>query len=857
MGSYIRRLYLAILCVSIIVVDGSSGIAFGQERSAGDLINRLDRDGDGGLSLDEVPSRLQRLRDNFDLLDRNGDGRITASELDAVRRQRQGSASTPATPDKTPVQDAGPATVPSGGGTEAIRARMQQAITNKELPGAVVLFMHNGVVVFEEAYGFANLESKRPQRVDDLFNLGSTSKPLAMTTIMTQIAEGKLSLEDSIARWYPQYAAAKLVSGTAAKRLPVVREMMSHVSGTFANKCGNRRDLFLLYRFGHTLKESADAIAAKPLVSQPGESFCYGGPSMQVLGRVVELITGEEFDAVAKARVLSPLRMDDTFYRTSQDLGDRITVIYEKSSGGGLQRSRRMRNPRGDPFILVPGGVYSTAHDLARFLQAHLQGGVFDGQRILPEELVREMRRNQIGSLSTDFGDPALGEGSSAALGEIEGYGLGWILDEIGADGRGRVFSHGGIWGTYIWGDVEAQLGAVLLTQTPLPNTTKVWNDILGMARTAWGTGEAEGTGKAATGVWQPEVRQIGRLDTKYIDPEILSSENLMVFQDQGGSIWIGKLDPTNGLLQSGDGKDILLGSGAFNLLESFNGPEFGLDARGWSVFFTKTHGGIPQIWRARLNGEKSEAMPLTTDGQRRQSILASKNAQAASIKLIYVQGKRGDGRFFWSDEDRPTTETPVVRVKGTDSPRWIDDTLQFVFAESDGADAGQLKLVDTATGNVRTITSDTGVKSFAYGWKAPEYRGEILVLAMVDQKAVGVWRDTGKSHWERIATLTAPPEARYGNVGSPEPLVSQGRSYVSLVLKDGTSGRFRDSEVWILGIEADQDKRFARRVDDGRSPMMRSDPETFVGDNEIFVYYNVYRRSAIEVHRARTGLGK
>jgi CubicO group peptidase (beta-lactamase class C family) len=262
--------------------------------------------------------------------------------------------------------------------------------------------------------------------------------------------------------------------------------MMSHTSGTFALKCGTRRDLSLLYMFNHTLAESAQAIAEKPLVYQPGEGFCYGGPSMQVLGYIAAKIAGQAFDEMAKTRVFSRLKMNDTFYRSESDLSMRISVIYEKR-GNDLRRSRRFRNPSGDQFILVPGGIYSTAHDLSRFVQAHLQGGVLDGERILPESLVVEMRRNQIGDLSMDLGNPLAGERNSAALGEIQGYGLGWILDDLQPDGSARVFSHGGAWGTYIWGDIDAQLGAVLLTQIPLPDATPVWNDVLHIVRGIWG----------------------------------------------------------------------------------------------------------------------------------------------------------------------------------------------------------------------------------------------------------------------------------------------------------------------------------------------------------------------------------
>jgi hypothetical protein len=475
---------------------------------------------------------------------------------------------------------------------------------------------------------------------------------------------------------------------------------------------------------------------------------------------------------------------------------------------------------------------------------------------VLPEELVQEMRRNQIGDKETNFGDPSIGDRNSAALGEIEGYGLGWILDEVAPDGRARVFSHGGAWGTYIWGDVEAQLGAILLTQIRLAHATPVWNDILRVARATWTAG---GAGGGEAGDWKPEVKRMGAAGFQYIDPEILSSEDLMTFQDPSGSVWIGRLDPASGLFRAADGRDVLMDRGALSLRESYNGPEFGVDAGGWSLFYTKNKDGVPQVWRSRLVGGKPEAAAVTADRQRRQSILASKNAQAATTRLLYIQGRLGNGHFYWLDMDRPGSETPVVRLKEVDSPRWIDDTQQFVFAETGGSDGGQLKLVDTTTGRGRTITNDAGVKTFAYGWKAPEYGGQILVLALVDYRAVGVWRDTGKQYWERIATLTPPAGSRYGNLGSPEPLVAQGRSYVSLVLKDAnTRGRFRDSEVWILGIDADPKNRFARRIDDGRSPVMRTDPESYVGEKEIFIYYNaVSQGSGFEIHRARTGLRK
>lgn len=854
-----RRHHLVSLFRTTAILVSASIISLNScaanSKSTGNLVDRLDRNGDGALSPHEIPSQMKRLHNSFDIVDANGDGKITASELNAIAGQRQSKGATSpkqSTPEIKQPQTSVPAA--TGEGADAIRARLQRAINDKELPGAVVMFIQGGKVVFEEVYGYADREAKREQRIDDLFNLGSTSKPLAMTTVMTQVEKGYISLDDKVSRWMPQYDNKKLVNGSQAKRSPTVREMMSHTSGTFAGKCGERRDMSLLYMFRRKLKESAEAIAAKPLVYQPGEDFCYGGPSMQVMARVIEKITGKDFDEVAKAEVFSPTGMEDTFYRTNNDLSDRIPVIYEKS-GSGLKRSRRTRNPKGDPFILAPGGIFSSAHDLARFVQMHLQDGELDGKRILSKQLTQEMRRNQIGDNETDFGDPSIGERNSAALGEIEGYGLGWILDEVDSDGYGQVFSHGGAWGTYIWGDKQTQLGAILLTQTPLTYATPVWNDVLNIARKTWTGGY---THASKPEYWKAEVQQMGKPGNHYIDPEILDIEGLMTFQDKSGGVWVAGLDPVSGLFSTADGMETLMDSGAMSLRQTYNGPEFGVDGNGWAVYYTKSHNGIPQIWRARSVDGKLESKALTADKQRRQSVLASKNANTDATSLIYVQGQLGDGQFYWLNESRPTTETSIVRLKGVDSPRWIKDSLKFVYAESDGKDAGQLKLVDTVTGKVRTITHDEGIKAFAYGWKAPEYNGDTLVLALVDYKAIGIWRDTGDNYWQRIATLTPPTASRYQYFGSPEPFVLKGKSYISLVLKDSnTRGRFKDSEVWVMSIDADPARRFVRRVDDGKPQVMRSDPETFVGENEVFLYYNAVGADKVyEIYRARTGLG-
>jgi dienelactone hydrolase len=325
------------------------------------------------------------------------------------------------------------------------------------------------------------------------------------------------------------------------------------------------------------------------------------------------------------------------------------------------------------------------------------------------------------------------------------------------------------------------------------------------------------------------------------IDPEILQSKAVLVFQNSRGAILLDHLDPRTGLADTGKPR-IALDGAAANLRQTFNGPEFGTDAKGWSVFYTKANGEELQIWQARLVDGKPQTAPIFRDGLRRQSVLASKSAGAPSTRLIYIKGDLKDGAFHWVDVATPERETRIVRTMGVDSPRWIDETLSFVFAEAEGPDRGQIKLHDTESGRTVLVSRDEGVKSFAYGWKAPEFNNEILILALVDHVAIGIWRQTDAEKWERIQTITPPAESRHKVLGSPEPLVCAGRSYISAVIKsEGGTMRFRDSEVWLFGVNPANAKPYAARVDAGDGDHTRSDPETLTVGGTVHIYYNVF----------------
>ncbi len=321
---------------------------------------------------------------------------------------------------------------------------MQDAVEQGTIPGAAISVLHHGETILEE--GFA------PQRADGVFHIASCAKTLAATTVAILIDEGRLSLDDPVSRWIPGIAGA------------TVRHLLSHSAGLFANEGRNSLQSDLLRNSRLTLRESVLGIAAQPLAYTPGEGTAYSDAGLMVAGRIAEIVAGQEFDEVMRTRLLDPLGMSDTFYRTDRNLSERMAITFHRS-GGGWQRAALQPRLHPDGLIKVGGGLFSTARDLARFLRFHLDS----------PPLGLEMRRDQTGGRWKK--DPMGGENA--------GYGLGWQLGEIAENGAARVFFHAGAFGTLMWADAEAQLGAVLLTQAPIMNVYGFWRELVAFIRRA------------------------------------------------------------------------------------------------------------------------------------------------------------------------------------------------------------------------------------------------------------------------------------------------------------------------------------------------------------------------------------
>jgi CubicO group peptidase (beta-lactamase class C family) len=386
-----------------------------------------------------------------------------------------------------------PRALPEAAGMSAprlkrIRPVLDSAVARGEVAGVVTLLVRDGKVVALDSSGYADREAKTPMRSNAIFRLASMSKAVTSVAAMILIEEGRLLLSDPVSKYIPSFAKQRVavLSGPdsapeiryePARRGITVRDLMTHRSGiTYGFAAG---PIAKMYRdsgvtdgiaVDHlTLAMNADRIAGLPLVHQPGTRFTYG-LNTDVLGRIIELVSGQPLDRFFEERIFMPLRMHDTFFNTPDAKAGRIATPYNTDEKGELRLmadqvqhvGERLvmggKGSRGSGMYFSGGaGLFGTAGDYARFLQMLLNGGELEGARILGPRTVALLTRNQHADLATRP------EGSGFSLG------FGVVLDaglNGGYDSEG-TFSWGGAYGTSFWVDPKERLIGVMMLQNP------------------------------------------------------------------------------------------------------------------------------------------------------------------------------------------------------------------------------------------------------------------------------------------------------------------------------------------------------------------------------------------------------
>lgn len=344
---------------------------------------------------------------------------------------------------------------------ERIRTFVQEYIDNDQIAGAVTLVARKGKVVYHESQGMRYKEEKQPMPKDALFSLASMTKPIVSTALMMLWEEGQFLLDDPISRWLPNYADKRVVDtgpGKLEVAKPVtVRHVLTHTSGLSLTSTSYRGPGPAATTPPKTLSEAIDRAAPIPLAFQPGEKWQYGS-STDYVGILVEKIAGMTLDDFLRKRIFEPLGMRDTHYNVPQDKVNRVAAIYRPDENGKAVLATKPQFR--EPTTYFPGvaGLSGTASDYFKFCQMLLNGGEYNGQRLLGRMTVNTMISNHIG---TD--KPVYIRGNGFGF----GLGFGILLDPSKTPDALSVgsFMWGGAQGTIFWIDPQEDLIGILLIQ--------------------------------------------------------------------------------------------------------------------------------------------------------------------------------------------------------------------------------------------------------------------------------------------------------------------------------------------------------------------------------------------------------
>lgn len=307
---------------------------------------------------------------------------------------------------------------------------VEQDIQDGRIAGGVTLVVRRGRVAWFKAQGMADREARKPMRRDTIFRICSMTKPITSVAVMMLYEEGHFLLEDPVSKYLPEFKNPKVLVKTAAgqrqevatTREITILDLLRHTSGLTYNWNEDLGPVYTKSKVAHgmlqydgTLEDSVKSLAAAPLLFNPGEKWEYG-LSTDVLGRLVEVVSGMPLDQFFRTRVFEPLGMKDTyFYLPAKDV-ERLATAYTYYEGKGLNRFPDTPIEEGPmiysadypyrgPRKLFSGGagLSSTAADYARFCQMLLDGGKLGTKRLLSRKSVELMTHDQLGSLRTDW----------------------------------------------------------------------------------------------------------------------------------------------------------------------------------------------------------------------------------------------------------------------------------------------------------------------------------------------------------------------------------------------------------------------------------------------------------------------
>ena len=400
----------------------------------------------------------------------------------------------------------------SGERLAKLTSAMNERVADGTMVGGLGMIARNGKVIYTQTYGQADREAGKPMQEDALFRIYSMTKPITGVALMMLYEEGKFFLNDPVARYIPQLANLEVALSTAdgdtgivsdgtisrgvgegdeslqgqtrkPRRQPTVRDLLMHTAGFTYGVFGNT-EVDQAYRAAGILNDDYDLeqfvtkLGQIPLQYEPGTRWHYS-VSVDVQGRLVEVLSGMSFGEFLQQRLFTPLDMSDTFFKVPQDKRDRLAQIYTPEGVSGTNFFERATGPGlvpsppsvsagyldDSPFESGGGGLVSSARDYMRFSQMLLNGGELDGVRILSPKTIELMTANHLGDIPMGFNRTGAGFG----------LGFGLVLDpgQVGEVSSAGEYNWGGAAGTTFWIDPQENLIGLFMVQS-IPHRTRL-----------------------------------------------------------------------------------------------------------------------------------------------------------------------------------------------------------------------------------------------------------------------------------------------------------------------------------------------------------------------------------------------
>lgn len=370
-----------------------------------------------------------------------------------------------------------------------IPGRMRHFVDEKTVAGVVTLIAHGNDVVEFNAEGMADIEANRAMRKDTIFQIMSMTKPVTAIGIMMLAEEGKLSLRDPVEEYLPEFKNLKVATNTGpdAARLSepehaiTIRDLLTHTAGMTDAAPAAIGDY--QHAMNVPLDEVVRQLAKERLLFQPGTAWSYSSAGIEILGRIIEVCSGQKYEDFIAERILRPLEMKDSFFYPPAEKVDRIAMVYESHDGklvrapGTILGGDPAKHRAGSVFPAPGWGLYSTAEDLLHLYRMMLNGGVYEGHRYLSPFSVHLMTEAHTSGIHP--------------VGWMRGadYGLAWevVTDPMGELAGHTIgsYGHGGAFGTQGWIDPNSQLISIMLIQRADGGTETMTRVFLNMAESS------------------------------------------------------------------------------------------------------------------------------------------------------------------------------------------------------------------------------------------------------------------------------------------------------------------------------------------------------------------------------------